>query len=111
MDKNLHQRDLKDVSEWLGVDNLAQINTRMKTVPIGVFIKQIEEMEGTFLEFPEDEDRVNKILSLIKDGEEANPVYVEEDDAANFIMEGRHRIVAFHRAGLKDIAVCFCRKI
>lgn len=108
MDKDLHCEDLKHVCDWLKSD---KIEVELKILPIKIFAKQIEEMEGTFLEFPEDEERVDAIFNLIQQGDIANPVYVEQGDSQMFIMEGRHRIVAFHRANLKEIEVCFCKAV
>ena len=69
---------------------------------------QAIEMLGTFDEFPKDERRMNKILKMLKNGEKPMPIYVEKDDPHNFIMEGRHRIVAFYLMGFKDVEVARC---
>lgn len=45
---------------------------------------------------------------MLKNGEKPIPIYVEKDDPHNFIMEGRHRIVAFYLMGFKDVEVARC---
>jgi len=101
--------DIKSVSEWLGttVDNIA-ITTKQE--PIEKFVKQIKEMYGTFDEFPKDAKRTNKIVNLIKKGAPALPVYVEKNDPHLFVMEGRHRMVAFWLLGMKTIPVSYVSK-
>ena len=53
--------DLKDVANWMDTtpDN---ISVEVKQEPIEKFIKQIREMYGTYNEFPEDEQRTDRIL-------------------------------------------------
>ena len=104
------QSDLKNVADWLdlAVDAI-QFDTSIE--PIELFKKQIIEMESTYLEFPEDDERTGVIERLLKAGEAPKPIYVANSDEHNFIMEGRHRIVAFHRVGLVDIPVCRVRPI
>ena len=100
------QQDLKDVSEWMRTtpDKLKIVT---KQEPIEKFIKQIREMYGTYDEFPEDEERTNRILKLLKRGAQPMPIYVEANDPDLFVMEGRHRMVAFWLAGMKTIPVAY----
>ena len=101
------QKDIKSISEWLNtsLDNL-QIDYQIESMEN--YKNQAIEMLGTFDEFPKDERRMNKILKMLKNGEKPMPIYVEKDDPHNFIMEGRHRIVAFYLMGFKDVEVARC---
>ena len=98
--------DLKDVANWMDTtpDN---ISVEVKQEPIEKFIKQIREMYGTYNEFPEDEQRTDRILKLLKQGAKPMPIYVEANDPDLFVMEGRHRMVAFWLAGMKTIPVAY----
>lgn len=100
------QQDLKDVADWMNTtpDKLEVV---VKQEPIDKFIKQIREMYGTYLEFPEDEKRTNRILKLLKRGAQPMPIYVDANDPYLFVMEGRHRMVAFWLAGMKTIPVAY----
>ena len=100
------QQDLTDVAGWMNTtpDKLKVV---VKQEPIEKFIKQIREMYGTYNEFPEDEQRTNRILKLLKRGAQPLPVYVEANDPDLFVMEGRHRMVAFWLAGMTTIPVAY----
>jgi len=50
---------------------------------------------------------VQKILNKLKSGNEPLPIYVEKDDPDNFVMEGRHRMVAFFLYGMDKVPVCY----
>jgi hypothetical protein len=100
------KQDLKDVSEWMRTTP-DKLSVSIKQEPIEKFIKQIREMYGTYNEFPEEEKRTNRILKLLKRGNDPLPIYVEANDPALFVMEGRHRIVAFWLAGMKTIPVAY----
>lgn len=102
--------DIKDVAEWLGVP-VESVHFETRNESIEAFKKQIIEMESSYLEFPEDDERTSAIERLLQAGEAPKPIYVEHGDEHNFIMEGRHRIVAFHRFGLTEIPVCRVRPI
>ena len=105
-----HQaQDLKDVAEWLNTTP-DQLSIEVKQEPIEKFIKQIREMYGTYLEFPKDEKRTDRILKLLKRGADPLPIYVEAGDPHLFVMEGRHRMVAFWLAGMKTIPVAYASK-
>ena len=107
---SITQQDLKDVSEWLGT-SADNVKVELKKEPISKFEKQIKEMHGTYDEFPKDERRTNKILNQLKRGEEALPIYVEKNDKHLFVMEGRHRMVAFWLNKMKEIPVAYvCKK-
>lgn len=100
------ESDLKDVSEWIGCENYSK---RIVLEPISKFEKQIVEMHNTFDEFPDDKRRTNKILKLLNSGDSLRPIYVEEGDVHLFVMEGRHRMVAFWLYGLTKIPVCYVK--
>jgi pyrimidine deaminase RibD-like protein/GNAT superfamily N-acetyltransferase len=107
---DLSQRDLNDVAKWMATTP-DKIKIVVKQEPIAKFIRQIREMYGTYDEFPEDEERTNRILRLLKRGEQPMPIYVEANDPDLFVMEGRHRMVAFWLAGMKTIPVAYASKI
>jgi len=100
--------DIKDVGEWLD-KNIEDIEFYYKVESIEMFKDTAVEMESTYGEFTDEEERTRYILSLIKDGEKIMPIFVEKNDADKFIMEGRHRIVAFMWLGLKEIPVIYVK--
>ena len=106
---SITQQDLKDVSEWLGT-SADNVKIELKKEPISKFEKQIKEMYGTYDEFPKDAKRTNKILNQLKRGEEVLPIYVEKNDKHLFVMEGRHRMVAFWLNKMKEIPVAYVSK-
>lgn len=103
------QADLKDVSEWLRCKP-EQLQLRLVNLRAEFFYQMAQDMLGTYEEFPEDEVRTRKILKAIQAGEPVLPVFVEDGDTTHFIMEGRHRIVAFIQSGLSEIPVAFASK-
>jgi hypothetical protein len=100
------QQDLDDVADWMNTTP-DKVSVEVRQEPIEKFIKQIREMYGTYDEFPEDEQRTNRILKLLKRGAQPLPVYVEANDPDLFVMEGRHRMVAFWLVGMKSIPVAY----
>lgn len=104
MNENLKNKDLKDVAEWLNttVDNL---EIEYKKEPIDLYEKDATEMLATYDEFPKDKKRTDKIIKILKKGGDPLPIYVEKDDKHNFVMEGRHRIIAFYLLGYKEVLV------
>lgn len=102
------QRDLIDVAEWLNASP-GNIAVDIKQEPVEKFLPQIKEMYSTFDEFPKDAHRTNKIVKLLKQGATSYPVYVEANDNT-FVMEGRHRMVAFWLAGMKTLPVAYVTK-
>lgn len=103
------REDLVSVAQWLHAEP-DQIEVHIKHEPIDKFLGQIKEMHGTFNEFPKDERRTNKILRLLKQGATPMPMYVEQGDPDLFVMEGRHRMVAFWLAGMKTVPVAYASK-
>jgi preprotein translocase subunit YajC len=82
------EQDLKDVDEWMDT----KFTYSLSTEPISRFEKTITEMEGTYDEFPQDRKRTARIAKLLKAGAPQLPIFVDATD--EFVMEGRHRIVA-----------------
>lgn len=76
-------------------------------VPVQVFAKTAQEMLGTYGEFPKDAARTQKISKLLNQGSPTYPVFIADADPDNFIMEGRHRIVAFWKAQMPRIPVFY----
>lgn len=103
-----HTADLNEVCGWLGVACPDDIRTEFVTRPTADFISQIKEMLNTYDEFPEDARRTQRIINAIRSGKPAQPVYIEQGDHDLFIMEGRHRIVAFYLLGITEVTVCYC---
>jgi hypothetical protein len=99
--------DLCNIYEWFksSINSSAFLNIifEFKEEDITIFKKQIEEMEKSLEDFPEDLERVEKIIVLIKNGEPIYAIFVDND--SDFILEGRHRIVAFNRYSLEKIPV------
>lgn len=98
-------QDLKDVGAWLGVP-AERLVLSVSWEPLGTFLRQIEEMESSYPEFPQDERRTARIYRLLRRGAHVLPIYVEAQDPDSFVMEGRHRMVAFRRMGMQEIPVC-----
>lgn len=109
MDENLHKNDLSKIAGWISAKCINQIETHIVKLPISIFLKQIKEMESTYKEFPKDKKRTEKIFKLLESGKSIQPIYVEDGDKSLFVMEGRHRMVAFLWKGLEEIDVCFCK--
>lgn len=103
---NTTQQDIKSVAEWLNTTS-DHINITIVQEPISKFIKQIREMYGTYDEYPKDQKRTEQIIRLLKHGSPPLPVYVEKDDPDLFVMEGRHRMVAFWLVGMETIPVAY----
>lgn len=102
--KSVNEFDLQSVSEWLNTDiNNLEINYQKES--IALYKQSAKEMYESYDEFPKDKKRTEKIIKLLKNGNEALPIYVEQDDPHNFVMEGRHRMVAFYLLGYKEITV------
>lgn len=87
--------DLNEVRGWFHNAHITDLEFYLSKEPMSKFIKQAEEMESTFDEFPQDAKRTKKIVKLLKQGNEPLPIFIEYNDPHNFIMEGRHRVVAF----------------
>lgn len=105
LDKNLFEKDLESIALWLNVESVGHINVNIKKISINFFDNQINEMEQSYKEFPLEKKRTQKIFDKLNNGEMPQPIYIGKDDPHNYIMEGRHRIVAFKWFGLNEIIV------
>lgn len=94
--------DLKDVGEWMNSDPVSLIYG-LSIEPMSKFEKEAKEMYATYDEFPEDAARTEKIVNLLKKGAKQLPIFYDENHG--FVMEGRHRMVAFYILGLKTVPV------
>ncbi len=104
MNDKVNQSDLKSVAEWLNT-TVDDLEIDMKNESIQLYCQDAIEMLNSYDEFPKDKKRTDKIISLLKKGETALPIYVEKNDNNNFVMEGRHRMVAFYLLGYKEVLV------
>lgn len=102
------KEDVYSIAEWLNKP-IKNISFYFKLEPISIFSSQIEEMESTYSEFPDDEERTQQIYKLLQQGNEPRPVFVELKDKDKFILEGRHRIVAFKWIGLNSVPVLYVK--
>jgi hypothetical protein len=98
--------DVKDVGEWLNKP-IEEIKYYYKEEPISMFNDTIKEMESTYDEFIDERDRTEYIVNLLEKGNKPMAVFIKLNDKDNFIMEGRHRIVAFSWFGLDKVPVVY----
>lgn len=98
--------DVKDVGEWLNKPTNV-IKYYYKEESIKTFSDTIKEMESTYNEFIDEQDRIEYIIDLLEHGNPPMPVFIELNDKDNFILEGRHRIVAFSWFGLDIVPVIY----
>jgi hypothetical protein len=98
------EKDIESVAKWLNI-HTDDLIIEIKDESIEKFKNSIEEMISSYKNFPKELARTQKIIKAIKKGEVPLPVYVEKNDDFNFILEGRHRIVAFFNLGFSSIKV------
>lgn len=103
--------DKNDVAEWLNTDIENVRFYDVEQVSIDLFKKDAMEMLDSFDEFPKDRKRTEKILKEIAKTGIEYPMYVSKDDDFNFVMEGRHRMVAFLILEKKTVPVCYVEVI
>lgn len=108
-DSNPTADDIASVAEWFHTttDNLI-IN--IVEEPITKFLKQIRELYNSYDKYPRDANRTKKIMKEIKNNNKIYPIYVENGDPSLFVMEGRHRMVAFMLLGFTTIPVAYVSK-
>lgn len=97
-------RDLEDVAKWFGCD-LPDLSFSVSDTPISHYRDRILGLLDTYPQFPNDASRTRKILKKLKEGEPMRPIFVDPSDG--FILEGRHRIVAFHLFGATSVPTAF----
>ena len=98
--------DIKDVSEWLDKE-IEKIKFYYKDEPISMFNETIEEMQSTYDEFIDELERTEYIFKLLDNGNKPMAIFIKLNDEDNFIIEGRHRIVAFNWFGLDKVPVIY----
>lgn len=107
--KDTENEDIKNIELWLNTKS-KNIVLEKKEESIYIFQKQIEEMIASYKKLSKEKKRTEKIIKLLKNGEKPYYVYVEKNDETKFILEGRHRIVAFWLLGYKNINVYYVEK-
>lgn len=105
LDEKLFEKDLKSIAMWLNVESIAAVDVQLTKMKLSEFRKQIDEMEATYEEFPKDKKRSQRIYNKIKEGAPPQPIFIEKEDPTLFVMEGRHRMVAFKWLGFEEIIV------
>jgi hypothetical protein len=98
--------DIVDVAEWMGKP-VDMLSFRFKYEPISKFIDVINELENSYPDFPSEKARTKKIYKSINNGSPLYAIFVDEKD--NFILEGRHRVVAFKWLGVDTIPVIYVK--
>jgi hypothetical protein len=98
--------DLLAVAKWLKCKP-QNLMLRKAEVPAESFRSLVDNLVETYANFPGEKIRTQKILKKIGKGEPLLPVFIEENDPESFIMEGRHRIVAFLLAGASTVPVLY----
>lgn len=109
--------DLAAVDDWMG----GPVRYRLTTEPMARFAERAQELldyqqaEPTGLVSPREERdrkkdraRTSRIMKAIRGGAPQWPIFLDTEDG--FIMEGRHRIVAFFLLGLRSIPVVHVSK-
>lgn len=104
------EQDLESVDEWMGgwkepTSPKGTLTYTFAVEPVSKFKTSIDEMVSTFSEYRKDKKRVEVITDLLKEGKPQLPIFVDASD--NFIMEGRHRIVANEWAGKQTVPVVY----
>lgn len=96
--------DIKSMSEWLNKE-VYDIKFEFIEEDISKFQKQIDEMESSLCYNIDENERVRQIEEILTDGGSPFAIFVDKND--NFILEGRHRIVAFSRQHINKIPVFY----
>lgn len=111
VDEKLYNKDVKSITEWMNVKSVNELLIEKKYINIDLLEKQINEMESTYKEFKSDLIRSRKIFNKINKGSTVEPIYIEKNDKHLFVMEGRHRMVAFKWLNIREIPVMFVSKL
>lgn len=93
------EEDLVDVGRWMD----GKFDMVASRQPLARFRQVAQDMLDTYDKFPDDAHRMRRILRLLSQGHQPRPIFVDGKDG--FLMEGRHRIVAFMLAGIEEIDV------
>jgi hypothetical protein len=97
--------DLAAVDEWMRV----AVSYRPTTEPMRRFSQRAQDLLDTYPKFPKDKARTDRIIKALRSGAIPWPIFVDTED--DFIIEGRHRIVAFHVLGLTEVPVVYVSKV
>lgn len=100
-----HAQNLLKSVKWMSGASLDQFEVQFSVESIEMFRSQIDEMVESYNTYLKDKSRMKKILLDLKGGHRALPVFIEYGDPTNFIIEGRHRIVAFDQLGMPKVMV------
>ncbi len=94
--------DLDAVGKWLKMDPTS-LQFTVATEPMSKFAPLVADLLATYEQFPKEAARTKKIMRLLKSGAEPLPIFCDSVDG--FVMEGRHRIVAFNLLGYATVSV------
>lgn len=100
------EADLAAVAEWMRGHDVA---LRLAMEPMAGFAEVAARLLATHADFPRDKARAARIVRLLEAGAPPWPIFVDEEDG--FVLEGRHRVVAFHMLGLAEIPVVRVSKV
>lgn len=95
------EADVAAVAEWVQ----GPLSYSVVTEPMTRFASRAQALLDTYPEFPSEKKRTLRIVTAIKRGADQWPIFVDAED--DFILEGRHRIVAFHILGLPTVPVVY----
>lgn len=96
------QDDIENVSQWLGC-SVSNLSFTLDIEPMANRAAFATDLLSTYPCFPRDERRTNAVRKALKCGSTAWPIFVDAVDG--FLMEGRHRIVAFYLEGRQTVNV------
>jgi hypothetical protein len=102
--------DIKSVSEWMTCD-VEALRFRLVSEPADLFANMVKNLLVSYDQFPKERTRANRVAKLLRAGQSAWPVFIEQGDPERFIMEGRHRIVAFLGTGRNHVPVAYVTKL
>lgn len=104
MSDKVNKEDLKHIAQWLNTQ-VENVNIEYTKESMDLYRQDAIDMLKSYDEFPKDKKRTDKIIRLLKKGESSLPMYVAKNDHNNFVMEGRHRMVAFYLLGYQEVLV------
>lgn len=92
--------DLPKVAEWLR-SPLGSLSFLFDPVPLSAW-PGLAGAAADLPGFPADLARVARIEARLRSGSDPWPLFVEEHDPELFVMEGRHRRLAFFSLGMTE---------
>jgi hypothetical protein len=99
--------DIKSVAEWVDATEDEVRFNYDAIFPLKNIEKDILEMIDSYEEFPIDYRRTKRIIKEIQKTGWVEPLYIKKDDPNFFVMEGRHRMVAFYMLGMRQVPVLY----